>query len=96
MDRRALLQAKRDEIIRLAARYDARNVRVFGSVVRGEERPDSDIDFLMEFGPNTSLLDHAAIIRELEDLLGCKVDVVNDRAVKLRLREPILRNAVPL
>ena len=96
MNKKALLQANRDEIIRIAAGRDARHVRVFGSVVRGEERPESDIDFLMEFGPNTSLLDHAALIRELEELLGCKVDVVNDRAIKDRLREPILREAIPL
>jgi len=96
MSKRDLLQTKRNEIVGIAEKYGARNVRIFGSVVRGEDRPDSDIDFLMEFGPATSLMDHAGIIVELEELLGCNVDVVNDRAIKLRLREPILREAVPL
>ena len=96
MTRRQLLQEKRDQILRAAAQHGARNVRVFGSVARGEAGEQSDIDLLVEFEPDRSLFDHAALSVELEDLLGCKVDVVSDRGIKPRIRERVLREAVPL
>ncbi|MBI4083655.1 MAG: nucleotidyltransferase domain-containing protein [Candidatus Lambdaproteobacteria bacterium] len=92
----ALLKEKREEILRIAARHGARNVRVFGSVARGEADAASDIDLLVELGPECSLLDHAALLLELEELLGRRVDVVSDRGIKPRLRERILRQAVAL
>ena len=91
-----LLKEKREEILRIAADHGARNVRVFGSVVRGETDAQSDIDLLVEFEPDRSLLDHAALWLDLQDLLGCKVDVVSEGGVKARLRERILREAVPV
>ena len=91
-----LLRDKRDEIVALAARYGASNVRVFGSAARGEERPESDIDLLVTLNPGTSLLDHIALIQDLEDLLGRKVDVVSDRAVHWYIRDRIMAEARPL
>lgn len=73
-----LLQEKREEILRIAAEHGARNIRVFGSAVRGEAGPESDIDFLIELEPGRSLLDHVALLQDLEDILGRKVDVVTD------------------
>ncbi len=92
----ALLKEKREEILRIAARHGARNVRVFGSVARGEADAQSDIDLLVEFEPDRSLLDHAALWLELQELLGCKVDVVSEGGVKARIRDRVLREAVPV
>jgi predicted nucleotidyltransferase len=91
-----LLKAKRDEILRIAAKHGARNVRVFGSAARGEAGPTSDVDLLVEFEPGRSLLDHVALIQDLEDLLGRKVDVVTEKAVYWLLRRRILKEARPL
>ncbi len=92
----ALLKEKREEILRIAARHGARNVRVFGSVARGEADAQSDIDLLVEFEPDRSLLDHAALWLELQELLGCKVDVVSEDGVKARIRDRVLREALPV
>ena len=91
-----LLKAKRDEILRVCAKYGARNVRVFGSVARGEADEQSDIDLLVEFEPNRSLLDHAGLWVELQELLGVKVDVVSERGLKPRIRQRVLQEAMPL
>ncbi len=92
----ALLKEKREEILRIATRHGARNVRVFGSVARGEADAQSDIDLLVEFEPDRSLLDHAALWLELQELLGCKVDVVSEGGVKARIRDRVLREALPV
>jgi predicted nucleotidyltransferase len=92
----ALLKAKRDEILQVCAKYGAQNVRVFGSVARGEADEQSDIDLLVEFEPNRSLLDHAGLWVELQELLGVKVDVVSDRGLKPRIRQRVLQEAIPL
>ena len=91
-----LLKEKREEILCICAKHGARNVRVFGSVARGEADEQSDIDLLVEFDPGRSLLDHAALWLDLQDLLGCKVDVLSDRGIKPRIRERVLREAIPL
>ncbi len=96
MTREELLKAKREEILRVCAKYGARNVRVFGSVARGEADEQSDIDLLVEFEPDRTLLDHAGLWLELQDLLGCTVDVVSERGLKPRIRERVLREAIPL
>lgn len=96
MTREQLLKEKREEIMRLCAKHGARNVRIFGSVARGEADEQSDIDLIVEFEPERSLLDHAALWLELRELLGYKVDVVSDRGIKPRIRERVLREAVPL
>ena len=94
LDRR--LTEKRDDILGIATRHGAFNVRVFGSVARGEADEDSDIDLVVAFEPDRSLLDHAALWLDLQELLGCKVDVVSDRGIKPRIRDRVLREAVPL
>ncbi len=91
-----LLKAKRAEILQIAAKHGARNVRVFGSVARGEADEQSDIDFLVEMNPGRSLFDLGGLQYELEHLLGCPVDVVTERGLKARIRERVLREAVPL
>ena len=91
-----LLRAKRDEILQICAKYGARNVRVFGSVARGEADEQSDIDLLVEFEPNRSLLDHAGLWVELQELQGVKVDVVSERGLKPRIRQRVLQEAIPL
>lgn len=92
----ALIAAKRDEILAVAARYGVSNVRVFGSVARHDARPDSDLDLLVTFAPGTSLLDHAGFQLDLEDLLGMRVEVASDRGLRDRIRETVMREAVPL
>jgi hypothetical protein len=96
MNRLTALRERRHELLAIASRYGARNLRVFGSVARGDARPDSDIDFLVEFEPGRGLLAHAALIRELEGLLASKVDVVSQNGLKQRIRSQVLREAVPL
>ncbi len=96
MNLEVLLKEKREEILRIAARTGAHNVRVFGSVARGEADAQSDIDLLVEFEPDRSLLDHAALWLELQELLGCKVDVVSEGRVKPRIRDRVLREALPV
>jgi hypothetical protein len=91
-----LLKEKREEILRIAAKHGARNVRLFGSVARGEADAQSDIDLLVAFAPDRSLLDHAALWLELQDLLGCKVGVVSEGRVKARIRERVLAEALPV
>ena len=91
-----LIEEKREEILRIAAQHGASNVRVFGSVARGEADAESDIDFLVEMEPARSLFDHAALFLALQELLGCKVDVVSGRGIKPRIRERVLHEAVPL
>jgi len=93
---REILTSKREEILRVAARHGARNVRVFGSVVRGEATEESDIDFLVDLAPGRTLLDHAALLLDLERLLQRRVDVVTERALRTRIRDHILREAISL
>lgn len=73
-----ILNAKKGEILRISAKHGARNVRVFGSVARGEARPDSDVDFLVDMEPGRSLLDMGGLLMDLRDLLGLEVDVVTE------------------
>jgi predicted nucleotidyltransferase len=91
-----LLKSRRDEILEIAAKHGAHNVRVFGSVARGEADSQSDIDLLVEFKRGTTLLGHAALINELEELLGVKVDVVSERGLRERIRDRVLSEAVAL
>jgi hypothetical protein len=96
MDNRTLLKEKRDVILAAARRHGVRNIRIFGSVARGEDDSESDIDFLVDMEPGRSVLDHASLLIELQQLLGRKVDVVSERGIKNRIRERVLREAIPL
>ena len=91
-----LLTTRRDEILAAAARHGARNVRIFGPVARKQARPGSDIDVLVDLDADRSLLDHAALLVELEDLLGCPVGVVTERGLRDDIRAEVLAEAVPL
>ena len=91
-----LVKEKRTEILRLASRYGASDVRVFGSVARGDDERDSDVDFLVELETGRSLLDLGGLQMELESLLGCRVDVVTVRGLKARIRERVLQEAMPV
>ena len=91
-----LVEQKREEILRIAERYGARRVRVFGSAARGEADERSDVDLLVEMEPGRSLLDMGGLLMELRELLGREVDVVTERSLKRRIRERVLRGAVPL
>ncbi|MFO3797423.1 MAG: nucleotidyltransferase family protein [Anaerolineales bacterium] len=91
-----LLKEKREAILQVAAKHGARNVRVFGSVARGEANEQRDVDFLVEMEPGRSLFDVGGLQYELERLLGCPVDVVTERGIKSRIRDRVLREAVPL
>jgi predicted nucleotidyltransferase len=90
------LRAKRDEILALAAKRGACNVRVFGSVARNQGAAGSDVDLLVDFESGRSLLDHGGLIADLQDLLGCEVDVVTAKAVHKRLEARIMQEALPL
>lgn len=90
------LRRRREDILRVAASHGTRNVRVFGSVARGEADGESDVDFLVEFDRGRSLLDHAGLQIDLEELLGCKVDVASARGLRERIRDRVLEEAMPL
>ena len=91
-----LVGNKREEVLRIAERHGARNVRVFGSVARGEAMPDSDVDFLVDMEPGRSLLDLGGLLMDLQELLGRRVDVVTERGLRDRVRQRVLREAVLL
>jgi len=91
-----VLQEKREEILRICAKYGAKSVRVFGSVARGRADAESDFDFLVELEPGRSLFDLGGLQYELEQLLGRSVDVVTERGLKVRIRDRVLREALPL
>jgi len=91
-----ILKAYREEILTIAAKYGAYNVRVFGSVARGEATPDSDVDFLVELEPQRTLLDQIALMQSLEKLLGRKVDVAETETLHECIKEKVLKEAVVL
>jgi predicted nucleotidyltransferase len=92
-----LVQDKREQIIAIAAKHGANNVRIFGSVARGEADEKSDIDLLIDYcSDRRSPWFPLGLIRELEALLGCKVDIATEQGLKDRIRERVLKEARPL
>ena len=91
-----LRSARRDEILRLADQRGAKCVRVFGSVVRGDNDACSDVDFLVEMENGRTLFDLSGLVLDLEELLGTPVDVVTEKGLRPRIRERVLTEAVPL
>jgi predicted nucleotidyltransferase len=96
MDLIELLRERRQEILRIAAKHGAHNVRVFGSVSRGEAGAESDVDFLVDMDPGRTLLDMGGLLMDLRDALGHEVDVVTERGLKTRIRDRVLKEAIPL
>lgn len=96
MEISGLLAEKRDEILRIAARHGAYNVRVFGSMARGDAGPASDVDLLVDVRPDPSAFFPGGLVADLEDLLGRHVDVVEPAGLHWYLRDTILHEAVPL
>jgi uncharacterized protein len=92
----ALRDEKRPEILRLAARHGAKNLRVFGSVARGEATESSDLDLLVEWEPRRSLLDHVRLVQDLEALLNTRVEIGTERSLHRLVRDRILNEATPL
>lgn len=92
----AQVRLYRDAILALGKRHGAQDIRIFGSVVRGEAGTESDIDFLVELGPGRTLLDWGAFWQELEKLLGRPVDVATERSLKPELRAQVIKEALPL
>ena len=91
-----LRKEKREEILRLAARYGARRIRVFGSVARGDADERSDVDFLVDLEPGRSLFDLGGFLMALQDLLEAPVDVVTEKGLRPRIRQAVLSGAVEL
>lgn len=87
---------KRAQVLEIARRYGATDVRIFGSVARGEARPDSDVDVLVQFPPKYRLLDHIGLMQDLEDLLGRKVDVSVEQNLRREYRPYIMRDVIAL
>lgn len=90
------LREHREEILRLAEQHGVRDIRVFGSVVRGEAGPDSDVDLLVNMELKRSALDHVAFMQDVGDLLGCRVDVVSEAALHWFIRDRVLAEAASL
>lgn len=96
LDIQTVIGDKREDVLRLAARFGASNVRIFGSVARGEATSESDVDFLVDFPPGYRLLDHAGLQQSLQNLLGRKVDVAIERNLRDEFRPEILQDAIAL
>lgn len=96
MDLRERVRTHRAGILSLCREHGAVNVALFGSVARGDARPGSDLDVLVDLEPGRNLLDHIALQQDLEDLLGMRVDVVTRRGIHPLLRDAILAEAVPI
>jgi len=90
------LNRHRDNLLALASLHRATRVRIFGSVARGEDKPDSDIDLLVDFAPEASLLDLVGLQQDAEALLGRQVDIVTPEGMSPFLKERILSDARPL
>jgi len=96
MRTKELLKKKREEILGIAANRGAYNVRIFGSVVRDDATPSSDIDFLVDLEPDRSLFDLGGLLMDLQNLLGREVDVVTEKGLHWYIRDRILAEAQPL
>jgi len=90
------LRHKRDAILAIARRYGACDVRVIGSVARGEATEVSDVDIVVRFEPGRSLLDHGGLVMDLREFLGVRVDVIDEEAMRDRFRSHVMKEAIPL
>lgn len=92
----ALRSDRKHDILRIAQRHGAYDIRVFGSVARGQANRNSDLDLLVSWEPGRSLLDHAELVQDLQELLGVKVHIGTERSLHWYVRDSILREATPL
>jgi len=90
------IRNRREEIIAIAGRYGASDIRIFGSVARGDAGEQSDLDLIVRFEPGRSLLDHGGLVMDLRELLGRRVDVIDEEAMKPRFRDHVMKEAIPL
>lgn len=90
------LRKEREQIKKVAQKHGASNIRVFGSISRGEESPESDIDFLVDFEADRSLFDLVRLKLELEELLGHEVDLVTEKAMHRLIASRVIKEAIPL
>jgi predicted nucleotidyltransferase len=91
-----IIKRYRNEILKISTHYGAKEIKIFGSALKGEAKTNSDVDLLVELEPGRSLLDIIAIKQDLEDLLGCKVDIVTEAALSPYIRDEVLNQAVRL
>jgi len=90
------LKTNRDKILEVSAKYGAKNIRIFGSVARGDFGRDSDIDFLVDMEKGRSLFDMGGLLMELQKILGCKVDVVTPKGLRQRIKERVIKDSIYL
>jgi predicted nucleotidyltransferase len=90
------IQDQREAILEIARRYGASDIRIFGSVARGDATEASDLDLIVRFEPGRSLLDHGGLLMDLRELLGIKVDVIDEDGMRPRFRQVVMKDAVPL
>jgi len=93
---RETIRRNRDTILDIAHRYGAHDVRIFGSLARGDATEESDLDLLVRFDSGRSLFDHGGLIMDLRDLLGVKVDVIDEEGMRPRFRKHVMKEAIPL
>ena len=91
-----LIRQHRAAILCLAQRYGAHDIRIFGSVARGDATAASDLDLIVRFDPGRSLFDHGGLLMDLQDLLGVKVDVIDEEGMRPRFRQHVMKEAVAL
>lgn len=96
MNLRDMIETRREEIIKVAVKHGARNIRLFGSVARGEADEKSDIDFLVDLESGRSLMDLGGLLMDLKEVLGRDVDVVTEKGLNPRIRDRVLKEAVAL
>jgi hypothetical protein len=93
---RLSINRQREAILEIAARYGATNIRIIGSVARGDATDASDLDLIVRFERGRSLLDHGGLVMDLRELLGIRVDVIDEEAMRPRFRQHVMKEAIPL
>lgn len=93
---RQAVQSRRSEIVAIARRYGASDIRIFGSVARGDSTESSDLDLIVRFEPKRTLFDHGGLLMDLQELLGVKVDIIDEGGMRPRFREHAMREAIAL
>ena len=93
---RESLARQREAILEIAQRHGAHDIRIFGSMARGDGTESSDVDFIVRFEPGRTLFDHGSLLMDLQDLLGVEVDIISEGGMRPRFREHVLKEAIPL